>query len=91
MDLYTRNILVGIFAVLVIGTVVVGEMISWTHCDLEVAKSMVQKVSLGVSTSGALFLGFAYFRSTKNSRRKSSKRSSFFSHDYHGPKLRTKR
>ena len=90
MDLYTRNILVGIFAVLVMGTVVVGEMITWTHCDLDTAKHMVQKISLGVSTSGTLFLVFAYFKDTKKRKRKTVKGSSFFSHTYHGPKLKAK-
>ena len=91
MDLYTRNILVGIFAVLVMGTVFVGEMISWTHCDIAAAKDMVQKISLGVSTSGTLFLGFVYFKDTKKRKKKAVKGSSFFSHDYHGPKLKVKR
>jgi hypothetical protein len=91
MDLYTRNILVGIFAVLLMGTIMVGEMVTWTHCDLETAKSMVQKISLGISTSGALFLGFVYFKITKMNKRKKPKKSSFFSHDYHGPRLKAKR
>jgi len=91
MDLYTRNILVGIFAVLVMGTVVVGEMVNWTHCDLETAKSVVQKVSLGVSTLGTVFLGFVFFKGTKKRKRKTSKASSFFSHNYHGPTLKAKR
>ncbi|HME41656.1 MAG TPA: hypothetical protein VKF36_01105 [Syntrophorhabdales bacterium] len=91
MDLYTRNILVGIFAVLVMGTIVAGEMITWTHCDMETAKDMVQKISLGVSTFGTLFLGFVYFRGSKKRKRKAAKGSSFFSHDYHGPKLKVKK
>ena len=91
MDLYARNILVGIFAVLVMGTIVVGEMITWTHCDMETAKDTVQKISLGVSTSGTLFLGFVYFRDSKKRKRKAAKGSSFFSHDYHGPKLKVKK
>ena len=91
MDLYTRNILVGIFAVLVMGTVVVGEMISWTHCDMNTAKNMVQKIGLGVSTSGTLFLVFVYFKDTRKRKRKSDKESSFFSHHYHGPKLKVKK
>jgi hypothetical protein len=90
MDLYTRNILVGIFAILVIGTVVVGEMVSWTHCDIDTAKDMVQRISLGVSTSGTLFLVFTYFKNSKK-QKKARKKSAFFSHDYHGPKLNTKR
>ena len=91
MDLYTRNILVGIFAVLVMGTVVIGEMITWTHCDMNTAKDMVQKISLGVSTSGALFLLFVYFKDTRKRKSKSAKGSSFFSHDYHGPRLKVKK
>jgi hypothetical protein len=90
MDLYTRNILVGVFAILVIGTVVVGEMISWTHCDIDTAKDVVQKISLGVSSSGTLFLAFAYFRGSKK-QKKARKKSAFFSHEYHGPKLKVKR
>lgn len=91
MDLYTRNILVGIFAVLVMGTVFVGEMITWTHCDLDAAKNMVQGISLGVSTSGTLFLAFAYFKDAKKQKKKAGKKSSFLSHDYHGPKLKVKK
>ncbi len=91
MDLYTRNILVGIFAVLVMGTIVVGEMITWTHCDMETAKDMVQEISLGVSTFGTLFLGFVYLRDSKKRKRKAAKKSSFFSHDYYGPKLKVKK
>jgi hypothetical protein len=91
MDLYTRNILVGIFAVLVMGTVVVGEMISWTHCDINVAKDLVRKISLGVSTSGTLFLVFVYFKDAKKQKKKDARRSSFFSHDYHGPTLKVKK
>jgi hypothetical protein len=91
MDLYVRNVLVGIFAVLVMGTVVVGEMISWTHCDIDIAKDMVQKVSLGVSTSGTLFLAFVYFKDSKKQKKKARRKSAFFSHDYHGPTLKAKR
>ncbi len=90
MDLYTRNILVAVFAVLVMGTVVVGEMIAWTHCDIDTAKDVVQKISLGVSTSGTLFLVFAYFKDSRK-QKKARKRSSFFSHEYHGPRLKPKR
>ena len=90
MDLRTRNVLVGIFAVLVMGTIFVGEMISWTHCDLDTAKSVVQRVSLGVSTLGTVFLGFVYFKGVKKQKRKSPKRASLFSHNYHGPKLKSK-
>jgi hypothetical protein len=90
MDLYTRNILVGIFAILVMGTVVVGEMVSWTHCDIDTAKDVVQRISLGVSTSGTLFLVFTYFKNSKK-QKKARKKSAFFSHDYHGPKLNAKR
>ena len=78
MDLYTRNILVGIFAVLIMGTVVVGEMITWSHCDLDAAKNMVQEISLGVSTSGTLFLAFAYFKDAKKQRRKPARNPHFF-------------
>ena len=91
MDLYTRNILVGIFAVLVMATVVVGEMVNWTHCDLETAKNVVQKVGLGVSTLGAVFLGFVFFKATKKRKGRNSKAFSFFSHNYHGPKLKVKK
>jgi hypothetical protein len=91
MDLYTRNILVGIFAILVMGTIFVGEMISWTHCDIDAAKDMVQKIGLGVSTSGTLFLAFVYFKDSKKQQKKEARnKSGFFSHDYHGPKLKTK-
>jgi hypothetical protein len=91
MDLYTKNVLVGIFALLVMGTVLVGEMISWTHCDLDTAKDLVQKISLGVSTSGTLFLTFVYFKDSKKQKKNTRKSSSFFSHDYHGPKLKLKK
>ena len=91
MDLYARNILVSIFAILVMGTVVVGEMIAWTQCDLDTAKDRVQKIGLGVSTSGTLFLGFVYFWDSRKRKRKAAKGSSFFSHDYHGPKLKVKK
>jgi hypothetical protein len=63
-------------------------MISWTHCEIETAKDMVQKISLGVSTSGTLFLVFVYFKDSKKQKREARKKSSFFSHDYHGPKLK---
>jgi hypothetical protein len=91
MDLYTRNILVGIFAVLVIGTVFAGEMITWAHCDLDTAKDRVQEIGLGVSTSGTLFLVFVYVKHTKKQRKKASKRPSFLSHEYHAPKVNAKR
>ncbi len=91
MDLYTRNILVGIFAVLLMGTVVTGEILTWTQWDIETAKSMVEKVSLGVSTSGTLFLVFVYLKDAKKERRTNSKNASFFSHDFHTPKLKEKR
>jgi hypothetical protein len=91
MDLYTRNILVGVFAILVMGTVVVGEMISWTHCDIDTAKDMVQKIGLGVSTSGTLFLALVYFKGSKKQKKEARNKSGFFSHDYHGPKLKAKR
>ena len=91
MDLYTRNILVAIFAVLVMGTIMIGEMLAWTHCDIDTAKSMVQKISLGISTSGTLFLVVVYLKGTKKQKVKACKKSSFFSHDYHAPKLKEKR
>jgi hypothetical protein len=73
------------------GTIVVGEMITWTHCDMETAKDMVQKISLGVSTFGTLFLGCVYLRDSKKRKKKAAKKSSFFSHDYYGPKLKVKK
>jgi len=91
MDLYTRNILVGIFAVLVMGTIIIGETLTWTQCDLDMAKSMVQKISLGISTSGTLFLVAVYLKDTRKRKEKEGKRASFFSHEYHTPKLREKR
>lgn len=90
MDLYTRNLLVGAFAVLVMSAVVVGEMVTWASCDIDAAKDVVQKVSLGVSTSGTLFLAFVYLRDSKKQKGKNGKKSSFFSHEYHGPKLKSK-
>ena len=91
MDLYTRNVLVGIFAVLVMSTIFVGEMLAWTHCDIDTAKSIVQKISLGISTSGTLFLVVVYLKDAKKHKVKTSKKSSFFSHDYHVLKLKEKR
>jgi hypothetical protein len=91
MDLYTRNVLVGAFAILVMSAVVVGEMVTWASCDIDTAKDVVQKVSVGVSTSGTLFLGFVYLRDArrrKDKNPKDRKKSSFFSHEYHGPKLK---
>jgi len=91
MDLYTRNLLVGIFAVLVMSAIIIGEMLAWTHCDIETAKAMVQKISIGISTSGTLFLVVVYLKDAKKHRAKAGKKSSFFSHDYHTPKLKQKR
>ncbi|MBP1730937.1 MAG: hypothetical protein H6Q55_1366 [Deltaproteobacteria bacterium] len=90
MDLYTRNVLVGAFAILVMSAVVVGEMVTWVSCDIDTAKDLVQKVSLGVSTSGTLFLAFVYVRASKRQKGRNGKKSSFFSHEYHGPKLKGK-
>jgi hypothetical protein len=91
MDLYTRNVLVAIFAVLVMGTVVTGEVVTWANYDIDAAKDLIQKISLGVSTSGTLFLLFVYFKGARKQRRKVSKRPSFFSHQYHRPNLNVKR
>lgn len=90
MDLYTRNVLVGAFAILVMSAVLVGEVVTWASCDIETAKEVVQKVSLGVSTSGTLFLAFIYVRGSKRQKGKNASKSSFFSHEYHGPKLKPK-
>jgi hypothetical protein len=93
MDLYTKNVLVGAFAILVMSAVVVGEMVTWASCDIDTAKDVVQKVSIGVSTSGTLFLGFVYLRGSrrqKDKKGKEHKKSSLFSHEYHGPKLKRK-
>jgi hypothetical protein len=91
MDLYTRNILVGMFAVLVMSAIIIGEMLAWIHCDIDTAKSMVQKISIGISTSGTLFLVFVYLKDAKSQKAKARKKSSFFSHNYHVPKLKEKR
>jgi hypothetical protein len=91
MDLYTRNVLVGIFAVLVMSTIIIGETLAWTRCDIDTAKSMVQKISLGISTSGTLFLVVVYLKDAKKQKAKAGKKSSYFSHDYHTPKLKEKR
>lgn len=78
MDLYTRNILVGIFAVLVMGTVLAGEVIGWAHCDIDTAKEMVQKIGLGVSASGTLFLVCflvcAYLKEVKKQKRRTGEK-----------------
>jgi hypothetical protein len=70
MDLYTRNVLVGVFAVLVMGTVLAGEVIAWAHYDIDIAKEMVQKIGLGLSVSGTLVLVCAYLKETKKLKKK---------------------
>ncbi len=73
MDLYTRNILVGIFAVLVMGMVLGGEVIAWAHYDIDAVKAMVQKISLAVSALGTLFLVCAYLKEMRKQKRRIGK------------------
>ena len=91
MDLYTRNILVGIFAVVVMSTVVVGEIVTWAHFNVDTVKSIVERIGFSVSTLGTVVLGFIYFKTTKKRKRRSAKASPFFSHTYHGPTLKIKK
>ncbi len=91
LDLYTRNILVGIFAVVVMTTVVVGEIVTWAHWNVDTVKSMVQKIGFSLSTFGTVLLGFIYFKFAKKRKRKKTKALSFFSPKYYGPTLKLKK
>ncbi len=83
MDLYTRNVLVGIFAIVVIGTVAIGEM-----TDVDTVKSLLEKISLAV-TLATICVGCIYLRATK--KRKKRTQVSNFSEIYDSPAIKAKK